>query len=429
MARGRQREREERREHAAFLESGQLTTRVRNVVAESWIRSAAAGVDPDANLAPVRLDRADLTDYRAAHPLSRVFPLLYDVLGRAAEDCDFVMAVGDADGQLLWVCGPPDVLRRATAINFVEGALWDEHHAGTNAPAVALHLDQAVQIHAAEHFNRLVQPWSCAAAPIHDPYTHEILGLVDVTGGEDVASPQTLGMVRAAARMAESELARIAMSEARWAPGSSGLWATTPPGRETRRLHLQGLGRLECIAEFGARTQRLSPRHSEILVALVDHPDGLTAEQLELEVYPADVQSSTMRAEMARLRALLGDDVLQSRPYRLAVETDSDWQAVAAHLAAGHVRDALRTYHGPLLPQSQAPGVIGHRDSLQGQLRAAIRASGEPDLMVVWTRSRWGADDVQMWKDQASSLSARSPLVPMALAEASRLERELTSPA
>ena len=85
-----------------FLETG-ASTGVRSVVAESWVRSSAAGVDPDQHLAPVVLDGSSLVDYRSAHPLSAVFPLLYDVLGRAAVDCDCVMAVGDAEGKLLWV--------------------------------------------------------------------------------------------------------------------------------------------------------------------------------------------------------------------------------------------------------------------------------------------------------------------------------------
>jgi hypothetical protein len=414
--------RRDQRARESFLESGTAEAGVRSVVAESWIRSAAAGVDPDATLAPVVLSAPDLREYRSAHRLSRVFPLLYDVLGRAAVDCECVMAVGDADGQLLWVCGPPDVLRRADAINFVEGSVWDELHAGTNAPGTALHLDAAVQITSEEHFNRLVQPWSCAAAPIHDPLTHEILGLVDITGGPDVASPQSLGMVRAAARMAESELARIAAVEAP-------LLTMTGPGfphwTPVPALRLHGLGRPECVASIGSRSYRLSPRHSEILVVLVDHPEGLTAEQLELEVYPADVHSSTMRAEMARLRALLGPDILQSRPYRLMVETDCDWTTVAAHVAAGHVRDALKAYHGPLLPQSEAPGISRRREILQALVRAAVLSSGHPDLMVAWTRSRWGADDLEMWQHQAIALPVNSPLRPAATAEARRLEAEL----
>ena len=56
---------------------------VRSLVAESWLRSSAAGVDPEAHLAPVLLEASDLADYRSTHALSHVFPLLYDVLGRS----------------------------------------------------------------------------------------------------------------------------------------------------------------------------------------------------------------------------------------------------------------------------------------------------------------------------------------------------------
>jgi hypothetical protein len=421
MAADRRARSDRHREHARFLETGTAAAQVRGVVADSWLRSAAAGVDPDAQLAPLTLASDQLQDYRAAHPLSRVFPLLYDVLGRAAEDCDCVMAVGDADGALLWVCGPPGILRQAESINFVEGAVWDEGHAGTNAPGMALHLNAAVQVHSAEHFNRLVQHWSCAAAPIHDPVTHEILGLVDITGGDDVASPQTLAMVRAAARMAESELARISATESGPGPHSV-LW--TPPA-SVPLLRIQGLGRPECLVDVGSRSHRLSPRHSEILVVLLDHPEGLTAEQLEIELYAGEVHSSTVRAEMTRLRSLLGADVIQSRPYRLVCDTDSDWIAVSAHLAAGRAQEALRSYLGPLLPQSEAPGVVARRERIQQDLRAAVSASNAPDLMVAWTRSRWGADDLEMWHRQSHFLPRSSPLRAMAIAEAARLEREL----
>jgi transcriptional regulator of acetoin/glycerol metabolism len=104
------------------------------------------------------------------------------------------------------------VLRRAESICFVEGAQWDERHAGTNAPGTALCLDAPVTIKSAEHFVRPVQRWSCAAAPVHEPGSGAILGVIDVTGGRGVDSPQTLAMVRAAARMAESELARRSLA-------------------------------------------------------------------------------------------------------------------------------------------------------------------------------------------------------------------------
>ena len=76
---------------------------MRAEVAESWQRSAAAGVTSDAPEAPVTIQESDLRSLREAHPLARVFPLLDDVLGQAVRDCDAVMAIGDAAGQLLWV--------------------------------------------------------------------------------------------------------------------------------------------------------------------------------------------------------------------------------------------------------------------------------------------------------------------------------------
>jgi hypothetical protein len=405
-----------------------MATGVRDLVADSWLRSMAAGINVDASEPPITLDQGLLNDYRAEHPLSRIFPLLYDVLGKAAEDCDSVMAVADEYGQLLWVCGRRDVLRRAEAISFVEGAQWDEEHAGTNAPGTALRLDAPVTIKAAEHFVRPVQRWSCAAAPIHDPVTHRILGVVDVTGGDDIGSPQTIAMIRAAARMAESELAyldnvrqaavRSPVPVPGWRPGGAdGL----PPGH----LHLRGLGRPDVVVSAGRRALRLSPRHSEILVVLAGRPDGVSGDELATLLYPGDVISSTLRAEMVRLRALLGDQALASRPYRLTCDVSSDWAAVSSHLATGNVTAALRGYHGPLLPNSEAPGVVRERHDLHDWLRAMILADGRCELLVSWTQARWGTEDLQMWQRQCAVLPASSPLRPRAEAAAARLDAEL----
>lgn len=93
-------------------------------------------------------------------------------------------------------------------MNFVEGAVWSEARAGTNAPGTALIVGRPVQVFAAEHYNEVVHPWSCAAAPIRAPGTGRILGVVDITGGEGVASRHALALVRATALAAEAELPR-----------------------------------------------------------------------------------------------------------------------------------------------------------------------------------------------------------------------------
>ena len=47
-----------------------------------------------------------------------------------------------------------------------------------------------MQIRSSEHFSRVAQPWSCTAAPVHDPTTGDLLGAIDLTGGAEVASEQ-----------------------------------------------------------------------------------------------------------------------------------------------------------------------------------------------------------------------------------------------
>jgi len=370
--------------------------------------------------APITLPNDTLRDYREAHPLAQVFPVLDDVLGQAARDCDAIMAVSDATGQLLWVCGDPTVLRRAESIGFVEGANWDERIAGTSAPGMALNLDQPVAVSRSEHFRRSVQEWSCAATPIHDPTSGALLGVLDITGGDAIAVPQTMAMVRAAARMAEAELARHLLS-ARGAEGQ----------RPTSRLSiaLEALGRHESLLTIddgrGHRsTLRLTPRHSEILLLLASAPRGLSGDELAVLLYSEDNSASTLRAELNRLRSLLGDDLLASRPYRLVAEVSADWLAVEAHLASGDVVAATQAYRGPLLPRSVAPGVVRLRTDVELSLRQAVLEHGVPDLMSSWTRSSWGADDYDMWLALRAASSPTSPLLPLISGQIKRLDRE-----
>jgi hypothetical protein len=398
---------------------------IRAHVADSWVRSAAAGVQVDAVDAPITLPSDALRDYREAHPLARVFPLLDDVLGQAARDCDAVMAVSDAAGQLLWVCGSPSVLRRAESIGFVEGSNWDERLAGTNAPGMALRLDGPVNVVGTEHFRRSVQRWSCAATTIHDPADQSVLGVLDITGGQEVVVPQTMAMVRAAARMAESELARELLVR-----GPAGVAGAEPSAGRGLSVLIEALGRNDALLTVDdgrghRRTTRLSPRHSEILLLLASAARGLSGDELAVLLYEEDSSASTLRVELGRLRALLGDDLLASRPYRLAAELAGDWLAVEAAVAAGDLAGAMRAYRGPLLPRSTAPGVARLRDGIEGTMRRALLRSGRADLMSAWTRSASGADDYEMWQAQAALLGRSSPLLALVQNQLTRLDREL----
>jgi transcriptional regulator of acetoin/glycerol metabolism len=190
-----------------FLGDGRLEA-VRAPIADSWQRSYAAGVDPSAGQVAPALADADETSARwQVHPLATAAALILDCLGPVAAEAGQLIVVSDAEGMLLWIDGPPGVRRDAAeSMNFTEGAGWSEIGAGTNAIGTALAADHAVQVFAAEHFNEVVQEWTCSAAPIHDPDTGRLLGIVDLTGKMGTVHPYSFGCAVATAQAVESHL-------------------------------------------------------------------------------------------------------------------------------------------------------------------------------------------------------------------------------
>jgi GAF domain-containing protein len=184
---------------------------VRSPVADSWQRSLDAGVDPSGGrLAAVVADRVEASAHWNAHPLATAAPLIRDCLASIAGESNHLIVVSDAAGTLLALEGNARVRSLAAdAMNFTEGALWSESSAGTNAIGTALAADHAVQIFATEHFVEPVQAWTCSAAPVHDPETGELIGVIDLTGLKKHVHPQTLAIVMTTARAVESHLRHL----------------------------------------------------------------------------------------------------------------------------------------------------------------------------------------------------------------------------
>ena len=392
---------------------------VRSVVQDSWRRSLSCGVDPDGGTPPVELLDDDLLAYRQAHPLATVMPVIRRLLVEDAEADKMIVAVTDSGGRMLWVEGDPRLRSRAAGMNFVEGARWSEDVAGTNAPGTALAIDHAIQFYGSEHYRRPVQPWSCAAAPVHDPVTGVLLGAIDVTGGDHVASPHVLTLVRATVAAVESELRwqhreQLPASRAPAAPAPRVVPRLDVLGRERARLTLPG-GPVE-----------LSLRHSELLLLLAEAAvagEGRTAAQLAAECHSGDAAAVTVRAELSRLRRLVGADLVGSRPYRLLGRLDSDLDQVRRLLARGSIGSALERYAGAVLPGSRAPGVAAARERIGAQLRQAVLRSRRPELVLRYAQLPEARDDVAVWQTCLEWLPAGSARRAGAAAHLLRLRR------
>ncbi|WP_430594328.1 GAF domain-containing protein [Isoptericola sp. QY 916] len=392
-----------------FLGTGEPPGGIDPVVADSWRRSLRNGVDPDTPHPQVALADAELAAYRAAHPLAAVMPVVRELVVDGAADDGLVVAVSDEIGRLLWVEGNRRLRGTVDRVGFVEGAVWGEESVGTNAPGTALATRRAVQVIGAEHFARPVQELSCAAAPIRDPRTGRVLGVLDVTGRRAAATHVVLSLVRATVATVERELATRAAA------------ALHPSG--VAPVDLRVLGRPVLRTPAGERP--LSLRHAEILLLLAEHPRGLAADELAVLLHPGVLSDVTVRAEVSRLRHVVGALLAGSRPYRLARPLRTDVGDVRAALAAGDVRAAVGAY-APLLPRSVAPGIEQLRAELSAEVRAAVLAAGDPDALDAWVRGAEGADDHAAWTRLLDVAPAGSPQAVRARARAGLLDETLS---
>lgn len=395
----------------------------RREIAASWRRVAATGLDPGRAAEVPPLAAAELERRRAESGLAEFVPQLAESL-RAVVDAGQMVVVADAEGRVLWRLGSSGVRRMADGLGFVGGSAWTEANVGTNAIGTALVLGSPVHVQGPEHFVESHTGWGCAAAPLHDPWTGRTLGVLDVSGPSRGMHPAELALVQLAARMTSTELvarhrAALDRLRARAAPLLSGLsgdvlavdhfghlaaavgsrapdrvalpdrlsagpvWlplvghATAEPldggwllrlGGEAAPMtslvvDLDGEPRLEVSGSCGSWSRQLSARHVEILLALVAAgPAGRTATELAQDLFDDSARAVTVRAEMSRLRRLVGSLML-SAPYRLDPGID--------------VRVQVSNPAGAL-PRSAAPVV--HR------LRAAGRRASSSAARAVATQ-------------------------------------------
>lgn len=401
---------------------------VRPLVRESWERAWKSRVGAE-DLPPLALAQDELEAYRRAHPLATAMDTIRGLLLPGDPDeSGVVVAVGDHAGRLLWVEGDLRTRVLTGEMGFVAGADWAEDVVGTTAPGTALELRAGVQIHQAEHYNRLVHPWSCTAAPVFDPESRDILGVIDVTGGPEAATPQARMLVDATVRAVEAELL-VGRLRARAEAPTPPRPVRRRPGISRATLHVLGRdrARLEVSGAESESVIELSARHAEILLMLAIHRQGLSAERLSELVYGEGASADTLRPEVVRLRKALErvspELAPESRPYRLRVPLETDAQSVLSLLDRGAHRVALTAYRGPVLPDSSAPGVEQFRDTVRTALREAMLSEASVDVLLAYADIPEGAEDVEVLRLCLEMLPARSPRRVGLVSRIEKLER------
>jgi DNA-binding CsgD family transcriptional regulator len=185
----------------ALLHDGEPPTPVRDNIWTSWRRSATSGLSPERFAAPY----ADDGDHdgllvRAARP----------VLDSLVDDLAFTsvgLVLSDRRGDILdrWV--PERSLgTQFDRVDLAPGFVYAETAIGTNGIGTAIAERKPTFVGGCEHFADALTALACAAAPIIDPRTGHVLGVVDLTCLARDASPLMLPLARRAAHEIEDRL-------------------------------------------------------------------------------------------------------------------------------------------------------------------------------------------------------------------------------
>jgi transcriptional regulator of acetoin/glycerol metabolism len=185
----------------ALLHDGEPPISVRGDLWASWRRSAVSGLSPDRFAAPHigEVDHDSLL-VRVARPVLEAF-----IDDLASTGVGLVLT--DRGGDILerWV--PERSLERhCDRVDLAPGFVYAEPAIGTNGIGTAIAERKPTLVRGSEHFAEALTALACAAAPISDPRTGHVPGILDLTCWAREASALMLPLVRRAAQEIEERL-------------------------------------------------------------------------------------------------------------------------------------------------------------------------------------------------------------------------------
>jgi hypothetical protein len=279
-------------------------------------------------------------------------------LKHIAEQSSMVIAVGDIGSTIIWTASSPQMQSAAESVHFIEGGQWREELVGTNALALSLKTQQSSCVFSNEHYMPSIHDWVCYAAPIIDPYSKQVLGVIDLS--TTWQKHNSLGLL-AAERCAS--IIQSALLE-----------------YQKQRLFIRAFSVPQVL--FNGKVLVLTPRQIEILTILALCPQGLSLDNLHQALYgERKVSIGTLKAEMSQLRDVLGG-MLGSRPYRLLAHVEADFLLTEQSLDAGYIDSALKLCTGIFLAKTESPFLCAWRDCLESRLSDAIFKANETDVLL-----------------------------------------------
>ncbi|TCS65628.1 transcriptional regulator of acetoin/glycerol metabolism [Primorskyibacter sedentarius] len=193
---------------SAGREMEQRPPKVREEILNSWRRSRDSGVDASSIASRKVYDETQIHLRRERNAvLRRAASAAFKRLEPHLKEARTILILADEHGVIIDAIGDAHVLDEGQEIHLELGGDWSEKTIGTNGIGTALKTGKPAYVHASEHFAEGVQDWTCAGAPIFDPFTQTIIGVVDLSGPPHIFRQHNVALVLAAAREIEIALA------------------------------------------------------------------------------------------------------------------------------------------------------------------------------------------------------------------------------
>lgn len=188
-----------------FIETGKLDRKaVPPMIAESWIRSRKNNVDPwdIPESAYLSKEKHQETIERHRQLISIAKPFMEEIY-KSLEESKYIVALYCPEGYHLVRIGTFADFERARQFKIRVGLHFDEKTLGTSGFALVKRHEEAIQIVGCEHYHSLLHYIVGSYAPIKNPRTHELMGVIGIAGAKTMPNDHTLGTVLAAAKAIE----------------------------------------------------------------------------------------------------------------------------------------------------------------------------------------------------------------------------------
>lgn len=326
------------------------TCGVRREIVLSWRRSLLSGVDAAST---------DLPRDEGAVPPDRLVRAAQPVVDRLADQLAGMPVwafLADRECRLVrYVVGDPALTRRLEARGAFPGALFGEDIVGTNGLGTAVEQQRPFIVAGSEHFRAYEGTATTAGAPVRDPVTRRLVGLLNVNCPYELTNGLLLPFVTELARSIEARLlaGRVEEGTRPSAPVATARRRPPEPRSPWERL-------LEQLAR--ARATRLP------LLLRGERGTGKTTLARRLHDQAGDGGPCTVLDAAAACGTRPGDWLGRLH----AALTAPAGTVVLQHLDALDPALAARTASLPVSPQVRLVATAAHRTVSAGRLAALV---------------------------------------------------------